>query len=122
MGCSPLLSRWDGTVPPFLSLDPMDCTPVADRAVLRRADYSQLLAEISQQVMTIESPEGILDAAVARLEIALTAKHLRWSDKEITPQRRFVYETTWTDCRQAVEVQFGPGHDCGRMTGLTGQS
>jgi hypothetical protein len=25
-------------------------------------------------------------------------------------------ETTWTDCRQVVEVQFGPGHDCGRLT------
>jgi hypothetical protein len=32
-------------------------------------------------------------------------------------QRRTVYETTWTDCRQVVEVQFGPGHDCGRLTG-----
>ena len=31
--------------------------------------------------------------------------------------RRTVYETTWTDYEQVVEVQFGPGHDCGRLTG-----
>ena len=51
-----------------------------DRTVLRRADYRQLLAEVSQQVLAIESTERILDAAVARLEIALTAQDVRWLD------------------------------------------
>src|SRR5215813_6145538 len=27
-----------------------------------------------------------------------------------------VYETTWGIKGQVVEVQFGPGHDCGRLT------
>lgn len=98
---APLLSRWDGRVhtePREVALFLGLSIAVAlfypwvrwlarrfvDRTVLRRADYQQLLAEMSQQVLMIDSAEGILDAAVARLETALTARQLRWSDTVVT--------------------------------------
>jgi two-component system, LytTR family, sensor kinase len=94
---APLLSRWDGRVHTeprevalFLSLSIAVALfypwvralarRFVDRTVLRRADYRQLLGEVSQQVLTIESTEKILDAAVARLENALTAQDVRWLD------------------------------------------
>lgn len=92
---APLLSRWDGRVhtePREVALFLGLSIAVAlfypwvrwlarrfvDRTVLRRADYRQLLGELSQQVVVLESTEGVLDAAVARLEIALTAQDVRW--------------------------------------------
>ena len=98
---APLLLRWDGRVhtePREVALFLGLSIAVAlfypwvrwlarrfvDRAVLRRADYRQLLGEMSQQVVGIESTEGILDAAVARLETALTARHVRWLDMAVT--------------------------------------
>ncbi|MCI0418536.1 MAG: histidine kinase [Acidobacteria bacterium] len=94
---APLLSRWDGRVhtePREVALFLGLSIAVAlfypwvrwlarrfvDQTVLRRVDYRQLLGELSQQVVTIESTEVILDAAVARLEIALTAQDVRWLD------------------------------------------
>ena len=92
---APLLLRWDGRVhtePREVALFLGLSIAVAlfypwvrwlarrfvDRTVLRRADYRQLLGEVSQQVLAIESTEGILDAAVARLKMALTAQEARW--------------------------------------------
>jgi len=94
---APLLSRWDGRVhtePREVALFLGLSIAVAlfypwvrgmarrfvDRTVLRRADYRQLLGEVSQQVLAMESTEGILDATVARLRIALTAQDVRWLD------------------------------------------
>jgi two-component system LytT family sensor kinase len=94
---APLLSSWDGRVhtePREVALFLGLSIAVAlfypwvrglarrfvDRTVLRRADYRRLLGEVSQQVLAIESTEGILDAAVARLKIALTAHDARWLD------------------------------------------
>jgi hypothetical protein len=94
---APLLSSWDGRVHTeprevalFLSLSIAVALfypwvrwlarRFVDRTVLRRADYRQLLGEVSQQVLAIESTEGILDAAVARVKVALTARGARWLD------------------------------------------
>jgi two-component system, LytTR family, sensor kinase len=94
---APLLLRWDGRVhtePREVALFLGLSIAVAlfypwvrwlarrfvDRTVLRRADYRQLLGEVSQQVLAMESTEGILDATVARLRIALTAQDVRWLD------------------------------------------
>ena len=94
---APLLLRWDGRVhtePREVALFLGLSIAVAlfypwvrwlarrfvDRTVLRRADYRRLLGELSQQVVGIESTDGILDAAVARLKIALTAQDVRCFD------------------------------------------
>jgi len=94
---APLLSSWDGRVhtePREVALFLGLSIAVAlfypwvrwlarrfvDRTVLRRADYRELLGGVSQQVLAIESTEGILDAVVACLKSALTAQDARWLD------------------------------------------
>jgi two-component system, LytTR family, sensor kinase len=49
-----------------------------DAVILRRADYGALRAQIASRVLTLETPEEILDGLCAHLKNALTAYEVRW--------------------------------------------
>ena len=51
---------------------------LVDKIILRRADYENLLAEISSVIEKQEKPENVLDAACQKLAAALTASESNW--------------------------------------------